>query len=331
MQLRVSLLPLRWLALALFGVLLVGGTDRAFAWDAAGHESVAAIAEQLISGRRAATKVHELLKPGESLQSIATWADCAKGHCAEPTAEMREFVRRNPHHAHYHYTDVPFQAAEYAERGVGTSDEDIVHILRQCIFVLKGSTGPDTNPHGFTPREALLLLTHLIGDLHQPLHVGVAYVSDKNTFVVPQSAHAIDGVTIFSTYGDNDLVLHDRPLHAFWDTRAVEEAMRHAQVRTPGEFATLLMRAPPDMPIVTGDVTKWPARWATETLGIAKSAHAGLSIDARTAERHRSREAHAQWLVSAPADYEATAAALTAAQLTRAGYRLAAVLEALWH
>jgi hypothetical protein len=318
-----------WFAVFVVGVL--GFAGRVLAWDAAGHETIGAIADQLIAGRRAETEVRKLLVPGESLQSVATWADCAKGHCGELTVEMREFVHRNPHHAHYHYTDVPFAVAAYEDRGVGTSDEDIVHILRQCISVLKGATGRDANPHSFTPREALLLLAHLMGDVHQPLHVGVAYVSDKNAFVVPQSADAIDGVTIFSTYGDNDLLLIERPLHAFWDTRAVEDAMRRAHVRTAEEFAVALMRAPPDMPIVTGDVTKWPARWATETLGIAKSAHAGLNIEGRIEARHPSREAHALWVVAAPPDYEETAAALTSAQLTRAGYRLAAVLEAVWH
>ena len=47
---------------------------------------------------------------------------------------------------------------------------------------------------------------HLLGDVHQPLHVGSAYVSDKNTFVVPASAAAVDNVLIFSTAGDNDLI-----------------------------------------------------------------------------------------------------------------------------
>ena len=64
----------------------------------------------------------------------------------------------------------PFQAAAYEERGVGTSDDDIVHILKQCIAVLKGARGASANPHNFSQREALLLLVHLIGDLHQPLH-----------------------------------------------------------------------------------------------------------------------------------------------------------------
>jgi S1/P1 Nuclease len=301
------------------------------AWGAPGHEAVAAIADQLIAGRRAATEVRKLLRPGETLQSVANWADCAKGYCGELTPELREFVRRNPHHARYHYTDVPFQADAYEEGGVGTSDDDIVHILKQCIAVLKGASDRGANPHDFSPREALLLLVHLLGDIHQPLHVGSAYVSDKNTFVVPASHAAVDNVLIFSTAGDNDLIFESESLHGFWDGRAVEEAMRRTDVRTPEEFAARLMRASPDLPIVNGDVTKWPGKWATETLSAAKLAHAGLSIESREEGHHRSAEMHFRWKVSAPAGYAQSAATLAAMQLTRAGYRLAAVLEAVWH
>jgi hypothetical protein len=244
--------------------------------------------------------------------------------------EDRPFERRNPQQAHYHFTDVPFQAAAYEERAVGTGDDDVVHILKQCIQVLKGAHDRAANPHHFSQREALLLLVHLIGDVHQPLHVGVAYVSDKNAFVVPASVAAVDQVRIFQTAGDNDLIFESRPLHAFWDSRAVSEAMRRAQVHTPAEFAVLLMQSAPNLPIVTGDVTKWPAKWATETLGVSKQAHEGLAVEARE-ERGRRDEAHFVWRVEAPADYAGVAAALAATQLTRAGYRLAAVLEAIWH
>jgi hypothetical protein len=122
------------------------------AWGAPGHETVGAIADQLISGRRAEVEVHKLLKPGETLQSVANWADCAKGYCGALTEELREFVRRNPHHAHYHYTDVPFQAAAYEEGGVGTSDDDVVHILKQCIAVLKARNRPWRQPAWLEPR-----------------------------------------------------------------------------------------------------------------------------------------------------------------------------------
>src|ERR1017187_9004057 len=124
-------------------------SSTAFSWGAPGHETVGAIADQLIAGRRAEAEVRKLLKPGESLQGVSTWADCAKGYCGHLTEELREFVRRNPRHAHYHYTDVPFQASAYEEGGVGVGDEDIVHILKQCIAVLKGAAGRAANPHGF--------------------------------------------------------------------------------------------------------------------------------------------------------------------------------------
>jgi hypothetical protein len=318
-------------ALAGFVALALLTSTGVNAWGAPGHETVGAIADQLISGRRAEAEVRKLLKPGETLQSVANWADCAKGYCAELTLELTEFVRRNPRHAHYHYTDVPFQTAAYEEGGVGTSDDDVVHILKQCIAVLKGATDRGANPHGFNQREALLLLVHLMGDLHQPLHVGTAYVSDKDAFVVPTSAAAVDNVLIFKTDGDNDLIFESQPLHGYWDRRAVEEAMQQANVRTPAEFAAFLMRAPADVPIVTGDVTKWPAKWATESLGVSKLAHAGLSIEKRAAAQNRSGAMHFVWRVSAPSGYAQTAAAAAATELTRAGYRLAAVLEAVWH
>ena len=313
-----------------FVVVSLAIATATFAWGAPGHETVAAIADQLIAGRRAQAEVRKLLKPGETLESVSTWADCARQNCRRLTQEDRQFVRMNPHQAHYHYTDVPFQAAAYEERGVGTSDDDIVHILKQCIAVLKGAHGHSANPHNFTQREALLLLVHLIGDVHQPLHVGTAYVSEKNDFVVPASAAAVDHSKIFKTDGDNDLIFESRPLHLFWDSRAVSGAMRRSNVRTPGDLAAALMRSGPNMPIVMGDVTKWPAKWATETLGVSKDAHKGLTIEDRE-ERGRGGEAHPLWRVAAPPDYAETASALAAIELTRAGYRLAAVLEAVWH
>jgi hypothetical protein len=315
---------------ALLGCMLVASTA-AFAWGAPGHETVGAIADQLIAGRRAATEVRKLLKPGETLQRVSTWADCAKGHCGHRTDELREFVHMNPHHARYHYTDVPFELAAYEDGGVGTSDEDVVHILKQCIAVLKGATDKRANPHGFSPRQALLLLVHLVGDVHQPLHVGSAYVGEQDAFVFPATDDAVDEETIFKTDGDNALLFESRSLHSFWDSRAVKYAMRRAGARTPEEFATMLMRAPPDMAIVNGDVTKWPAKWATETLAVSKIAHEGLTLDEREDEENRSGEAHFVWRVSAPADYAQTASSIAATQLTRAGYRLAAVLEAVWH
>ena len=57
-----------------------------------------------------------------------------------------------------------------AIRQVGTSSHDIVAALQSCIDVLQGR--PASTPIDLRSREeALRLLAHLVGDLHQPLHV----------------------------------------------------------------------------------------------------------------------------------------------------------------
>src|SRR5450755_1935190 len=136
---RRNAMRLGWRAVFIGFALSV--STAAFPWGAPGHETVGAIADQLIAGRRAEAEVRKLLQPGESLQKVSIWADCAKGYCGRRTDELREFVRMNPRHARYHYTDVPFQLPAYEAGRVGTNDEDVVHILKQCIAVLKGATG----------------------------------------------------------------------------------------------------------------------------------------------------------------------------------------------
>ena len=55
-------------------------------------------------------------------------------------------------------------------------------MTRECIRVLRGSST------AFTRRDALRMLAHLVGDMHQPLHAGNAFVSASGPlrFVVPE-------------------------------------------------------------------------------------------------------------------------------------------------
>ena len=160
--------------LALTGVF---ASFDAAAWGRDGHKAVGAIADKLLKGSHAQRQIQALLLPGESLESIANWPDCVKGtYCGPQSPEMIEYVNANPKHSEYHYTDVPFQLEKYHDHGVGTAEVDIVQTLKQCIAVLQGKTDPALNPHKFTRRQALILLTHFAGDIHQPLHVGAAFV-----------------------------------------------------------------------------------------------------------------------------------------------------------
>ncbi len=149
---------------------------------------------------------------------IANWPDCVKGtYCGPQSPEMLSYVAANPKHGEYHYTNVPFQNAHYHDHGVGTADDDIVQTLKQAILVLQGKADAASNPHGFSQREALILITHLVGDIHQPLHVGNAFVGKDGQFFVPATQAQIDDVTIFNARGGNDLLLDDAKMTALSD------------------------------------------------------------------------------------------------------------------
>ena len=85
----------------------------------------------------------------------------------------------------------------------GTSDHDIVSATLAAMAVLQGQKSPPPIVLART-REALLLLTHLLGDMHQPLHVGAIYLDANNQPVDPgASGLAVDPK--IETRGGNQL------------------------------------------------------------------------------------------------------------------------------
>jgi hypothetical protein len=305
-------------------------TSQAFGWGNQGHETVGAIADRLVAGTHAASQVKTLLEPGESLESVSIWADCAKGYCGPLTPEMRAFIAANPKHHDYHFTDLPFELGSYEAGAVGTTDHDVVQMLRQCVAVLRGETSADANPHGLTPRQALLLATHLVGDVHQPLHVGTAYMDTADHYVVPTSQDAVDEASIFATHGDNYLLKGSVALHAYWDTQAVKSAMTAAKVKTPAAFAGYLIRRKGHVPVSSGDASDWPAQWATETVQLSDRIHQGIKPHARETQQDRNGNPHFAWPITVPDTYAVTAKTAARDQLWIAGSRLAALLQAIW-
>ncbi len=249
-------------------------SNAAFAWGGDGHRAVGAIADKLLKGTNAEKQIAALLLPGESLEAIANWPDCVKGtYCGPQSPEMVAYTDANPKHSEYHYTDVPFQLAHYHDGAVGTSEVDIVQTLKQCIAVLQGKTDPALNPHKFTKRQALILLTHMTGDIHQPLHVGAAFVSKDGKFVVPKTHAEVDEAAIFDSRGGNNLLLDDekltqlsanlippgepkpikegvpkaltKPFHSYWDSTTVDYAFRRIRTKTPDQFAQAAIDSKP--------------------------------------------------------------------------------------
>lgn len=331
----------------------------AWAWGADGHHVIGAIADRMLAGTAAQRQVEALLG-GLSLRDAAAWADCVKGvdpsrnyaytaagkypECAvfetpPGEAEMIDFVRRNDAnctrlpteescHRQYHYADIAIQRDAYAPAFVGARDDDIVAATTAAIRVLSGDPAPA--PFSIRDRrEALLLLAHDVGDLHQPLHVGAIYLAADGTRVDPDRGPYHPAT---STRGGNAILTVDADtqipcsnLHATWDALPVRLTEDHL-----GAARLAQARAVPRTP---GDPADWPARWGGGTVLAARAAFAGLQFEARSNARLGARagpHSDAEWTVELPERYGARMTAIKKRQLTLAGARLAQVLQAIW-
>jgi hypothetical protein len=317
----MSKLPLLLsLCLALIG--------KASGYGNAGHQAIGTVAEHYLAGTRAMKEVRALLKEGENLDRASTWADRAKLPDKYLTAEMKDFVANNPDHHTFHYCDIPFQQKAYREGITGTHKKDIVHILEICIQVLQAKEEKSENPLKINKRVALMLLAHLVGDLHQPLHVGCSYVDDKDQFVDPET-----GAKGQPDAGANYFHVKTRSgiaLHGYWDTTTVKSARDHLGVE---DFPAAIIKAFPVKPEwdATGPIGTWPAQWATGTLGLSKICFEGLTPQNRfLVPKDEKHEEHFEWIVILPPAYPVKARDTVEVELSKAGYRLAALLKAIW-
>jgi len=293
-----------------------------FGYGSDGHETVGALADELIQGTAAEAHVRQLLT-NDTLSHAATWADRLKNGPRDQ--EMKDYVSHNPQHHHYHFTDVPIEEALYKEGTAGTSPDDIVHVLKECILVLNGHNTPANNPHAFNERTALLLIAHLVGDMHQPLHVGAAYLNKKNRFVNPNVIH--NGVE--ADEGGNFLKYKSGELHAYWDDNAVKRAMSKAKASTPQDYAAKILLNSPVVPLTTGSVEDWPKKWAEEDLSLAAAAHRRVKASS-PATVTDFFGTHLQWPITTPTGYDNRTRDTVDERLTTAGHRLAQLLEAIW-
>ena len=120
-------------------------------WYDMGHRLIARIAEARLTPHTA-DAVRSILA-GQSLAAASTWADDIKG--------------QRPQTGRLHYVNIPLEATSYdpATSGCGNGRCIIPEIEKdRQALIDSGSTGIERT-------EALRFLIHLIGDLHQPLHV----------------------------------------------------------------------------------------------------------------------------------------------------------------
>jgi len=320
------------------------------AWGPAGHQSVGAIADELLKGSAAAAEVKSILGT-VSLQQASVWADCAKGvtssddvtftYHANPAvfAEcvpfdtppwkpvFESFVARNwkqcgtahdseKYHHQYHYADISNRRDRYGADEAGANSHDIVHAVLAAIEVLQGRPAPA--PFDIAgKREALLILTHYVGDIHQPLHVVAIYLDPKGKTVDPDAigVHADNDTT-----GGNSIVDGAQKLHHEWD-----EIPAQLVVGATG-FDNLVARSR-TVAETPGAVSTWPTQWASETVHVGRAAFTGLRFASKGPSSRKPL-----WTVTGTRTtaYRARAESLKTAQLAAAGARLAQLLKAIW-
>jgi hypothetical protein len=346
------------------------------AYGPLGHELVGAVAAARLAKTATEMKIHALLG-GMTLEKAALLADeikrwDKKGVDAprsyhfvgnrEIDRQLRAFWRANPpapglipgapSHHWFHYTDVPVVPPQnYRDGRAGRSRWDIVHMIPYCVRGLQGRI-PEQNERKITKPVALILLSHLVADIHQPLHVGAEYFDGRGNVADPdkdRSALGDDGGNTFALEVSDELPrrrgIHKKKLHAFWDYDAVNalfpevprslrktefeariEPFKEALVRELATREPKNWRMPANIPI-----DHYAEAWADEILPVAREAHARLQFIDVHPELEEGHWVAAGEAVEQPQpdglSYRQWTAGIVRDELHKAGWRLADLLE----
>jgi hypothetical protein len=325
------------------------------AWDYPGHRMVGAIADFVMSSRHpeAYKKVQDLLaskdadgKPlDRTLSQVAVFPDCAKSFnvpfCGRtPSDEEKSYAAANKHNGDYHFADVPIQQSKYVPDSPGTGKRDVVHMINYAVAQLRGKS-PQIDEVTLSNTEALWLLTHLVGDIHQPLHVGSIYFDKETCKQVVDPTNLPGGTdSVASTVGGNNFLLvavapdpaapPSDKLHLFWDGAAVNNAMQAAG--WPGaeqDFSRLLAAKAPAYWQTAGDPESWAQQWATEILPMARAAHK-LKFTLKERKVSDSGRVSCKWTTQLSPAYSKWASQQARSQIQKAGFRLAALLNEIF-
>ena len=208
----------------------------ASAWGQKGHDVTVCIAERHLTP--ATRAMVDSIFEGRSLVYWANWLDNAS---------------HTPEYAYtktWHYRNVDADKSYFTQPK--HPDGDITDGIRLSIRVLADSAQTSANR-----ALALKMLTHLLGDLHQPMHLG----------------HATD-------YGGNTVKVkyfgRDANLHGIWDTNLVESAHKWSYT----EWADQLDRLAPsqEVLILSGNVDDWAQRKVEDAAKVYEATPEGSKL-----------------------------------------------------
>jgi hypothetical protein len=340
----------RTLSLLLSGIIFLAPAVSAFAWGDNGHQTVGKIASLRIK-RTTAEKVAQILGPGETLANIASWADTVKYRIGktDPDPDTNAFlqdVAHNEKNGEWHYVDLPLDCKNYQTCTGFTLDNDVVHMLNVCIRTLRGHPDPD---HPLSQRQALKLLVHFLGDMHQPLHIGCGFINvngPNGAIVIARDPQTIKLKNFPSDNGANQLIIDNdkKKLHGYWDFDLVTSLMQVTDKSTPDALGSFLKETvqPKSSWNTHGPLQSWGAQWATDSLKQSRDyTYKGLRVtrqrtvtvtnsSGQPVVRDGQVVTDTFYDITLPANYEKVSRKIVRQQLAKGGYRLAKLLDAIF-
>lgn len=164
-------------------ILILFAATHAFGWGATGHRATGYIAEQYLTAKT--KKKLATILGQESLAMVSTWMDEIRSDSTYDYAIT------------WHWTTIP-DGKKYDDVAANP-DGKVVDMIQKFITDLKGKKLSKKQEV-----ETLKMLVHLVGDIHQPLHVGKP--GDR---------------------GGNDVKLkwfrNDTNLHSVWDSGMIDD------------------------------------------------------------------------------------------------------------
>ncbi len=323
----------------------------AFGYGPRGHQLVGSIADKRLARNRVVSRKVRRLLDGLTLERVATlpdeiksWNDCgSRPPSPNPVIdrvrinnELRAFLEANkcslkPTHDEFHYTDVPVTGGEdYDDGEVGRGKFDIVQMIPFCLRVLRGQE-PENNDRKITKTVAVILLTHYLGDIHQPLHVGAEFFDDNGNPFHPSVSNPGFGdqggnkLTLFTVAGDGELRATGR-LHSYWDSQTVNTAFGD---ESNASVATRLARQTPARWRLAGRLETWAEQMANDALPLAREARTRLQYRAIeiVPGEHEIKSGEAREKRPSNSSYASWSANVVRREIHKGGWRLADLLQ----
>jgi hypothetical protein len=219
-----------------------------------------------------------------------------------------------------------------------------------CIGVLKGEV-PEDNARKITKPIAVILLTHFVGDIHQPLHVGAEFFDKEGHVTNPgKTADSLEDqggntLQLNLASGGTEATRHAK-FHYFWDSETVAANLpalpptmpkEERRAQTDAAKAELVhkfvIEEPKSWRLPSSVALKdYAESWANEILPIAREAHERLEFKNIAAQQLEDGSTVAAGFLDETkspdgVSYYDWSAHVVRDELHKAGWRLADVLE----